>query len=203
VIFGNEAVVEVIIFDLKENGLSVYIVPTLQEVHSFGGDEHTVALNVLHGYEAAQGERKMAVAVAESFSSLAGPGYPSVLGQQKGVEAHCRSWGLKAGVWTQAPHVSHLRQAASLLWACFLICKLAAQGLAAVRSTCTAHSSLLWYSETLARSTTETTSHSEMGFCVGLGSCSVSKSLDGRRLRGNCRKALLDRKKARCFTVLN
>lgn len=52
-VFGDKAVVEVIIFDLKENGLSVYVVPTLQEVHSFGGDEHAVAINVLHCYEAA------------------------------------------------------------------------------------------------------------------------------------------------------
>lgn len=50
-VFGDKAVVEVIIFDLKENGLSVYVVPTLQEVHSFGGDEHAVAINVLHRYE--------------------------------------------------------------------------------------------------------------------------------------------------------
>lgn len=52
-VFGDKAVIEVIIFDLEENGLSVYVVPTLQEVHSFGGDEHAVAINVLHCYEAA------------------------------------------------------------------------------------------------------------------------------------------------------
>lgn len=52
-VFGDKAVVEVIIFDLEENGLSVYVVSTLQEVHSFGGDEHAVAINVLHCYEAA------------------------------------------------------------------------------------------------------------------------------------------------------
>lgn len=57
-VFGDKAVVEVIIFDLEENGLSVYVVPTLQEVHGFGGDEHTVAIDVLHGYEAARGERR-------------------------------------------------------------------------------------------------------------------------------------------------
>lgn len=50
-VFGDKTVVEVIIFDLEENGLSVYVVPALQKVHSFRGDEHAVAINVLHGYE--------------------------------------------------------------------------------------------------------------------------------------------------------
>lgn len=58
VVFGDKAVVEVIVFDLEENGLSVYVVPTLQEVHGFGGDEDTVAIDILHGYEAAWGERR-------------------------------------------------------------------------------------------------------------------------------------------------
>lgn len=35
-VFGDKAVVEVVIFDLEENGLSVYVVPTLQEVHGLG-----------------------------------------------------------------------------------------------------------------------------------------------------------------------
>lgn len=56
VVFGDEAVVEIVIFDLQENGLSVDIVPASQEVDGFGGDEHAVAVDVLHGDEAAEGE---------------------------------------------------------------------------------------------------------------------------------------------------
>lgn len=53
VVSGDEAVVEIVVLDFQENGLPVYIVPTLQEVHGLGGDEHTVAVDVLHGDEAA------------------------------------------------------------------------------------------------------------------------------------------------------
>lgn len=59
VVFGDKAVVKVIVLDLEENGLPVDVVPALQEVHGFGGDEHAVAVDVLHGYEAAWGERRM------------------------------------------------------------------------------------------------------------------------------------------------
>lgn len=79
-VFGDKAVVEVIIFDLEENGLSVYVVPILQEVHSFGGDKHAVAINVLHGYEAAW-EREIVMLSC----SMAGPGCPLML---KRTEAH-------------------------------------------------------------------------------------------------------------------
>lgn len=68
-VFGDKTVVEIIIFDLEENGLSVYVVPTLQEVHSFRGDEHAVAINVLHRYEAAW-ERELGMLSC----SMSGPG---------------------------------------------------------------------------------------------------------------------------------
>lgn len=58
VVFGDEAVVEIIIFDFQENGLSVDIVPASQEVDGLGGDEHAVAVDVLHCDEAAEGEGK-------------------------------------------------------------------------------------------------------------------------------------------------
>ena len=49
---GDETVVEVVVLDFQENGLPVYIVSTFQEVDSLGGDEHAVAIDVLHGDEA-------------------------------------------------------------------------------------------------------------------------------------------------------
>lgn len=51
VVFGDEAVVEVVVLDFQEDGLSIHVVPAFQEVHGFGGDEHAVAVDVLHGYE--------------------------------------------------------------------------------------------------------------------------------------------------------
>lgn len=56
-ILGDQAVVEVVVLDLKEDGLAVHIVPWLQEVDYFGGDEDAVAVNGLHGDEAGKGKR--------------------------------------------------------------------------------------------------------------------------------------------------
>lgn len=55
-IFGDQTVVEVVILDLKEDGLAVNTLPWLQEVDYFGGDKDAVAINGLHSDEA--GERK-------------------------------------------------------------------------------------------------------------------------------------------------
>ena len=76
-VFGDKTVVEVIIFDLEKNGLSVYVVSTLQEVHSFGGDEHAVAIDVLHGYEAAWESEHMMLSCSGS-----GPGLSCSKGQR-------------------------------------------------------------------------------------------------------------------------
>lgn len=54
VVFGDEAVVEIVVLDFQENGLPVYVVPAFQEVDGLGGDEHAVAVDVLHGDEAAK-----------------------------------------------------------------------------------------------------------------------------------------------------
>ena len=54
--------VEVIVLDLEEDGLSVDVVSASQEVDGLGGDEHAVAVHVLHGYEAADGEGREAEA---------------------------------------------------------------------------------------------------------------------------------------------
>lgn len=55
-ILGDQAVVEVVVLDLQEDGLAVHIVPWLQEVDCFGGDEDAVAVNGLHGDEAGKGK---------------------------------------------------------------------------------------------------------------------------------------------------
>lgn len=47
--------VEVIIFDLQEDGLAVHIVPWFQKVNHFGGDKDTVAVGGLHGNKAVMG----------------------------------------------------------------------------------------------------------------------------------------------------
>lgn len=52
VVLGDQAVVEVVVLDLQEDGLAVHVVPRLQEVDHFGGDEHAVAVDGLHGDEA-------------------------------------------------------------------------------------------------------------------------------------------------------
>lgn len=55
-ILRDQAVVEVVILDLQEDGLAVNVVPRLQEVDHFGGDEHAVAIDGLHCDEAAGSE---------------------------------------------------------------------------------------------------------------------------------------------------
>ena len=57
-ILRDQTVIEVIIFDLKEDGLAIHIVPWLQEVDNFGGDEDAVAVNGLHSYEASVGNKQ-------------------------------------------------------------------------------------------------------------------------------------------------
>lgn len=57
-IFRDKTVVEVIIFDLQEDGLTIHIVPRLQEVDHFGGDEDAVAVDRLHSYEAGVGNEQ-------------------------------------------------------------------------------------------------------------------------------------------------
>lgn len=54
-ILGDQAVVEVVVLDLQEDGLTVHVVPRLQEVDYFGGDEDAVAVNGLHSDEAGGG----------------------------------------------------------------------------------------------------------------------------------------------------
>lgn len=58
-ILGDQTVVEVIVLHLQEDGLTVHIVPWLQEVDRHGGDEDAVAVDGLHGDEA--GEDKQSV----------------------------------------------------------------------------------------------------------------------------------------------
>lgn len=57
VVLGHQAVVQVVIPDLQEYGIPVRAVPALQEIHGLGGDEHTVAVDVLHGDETATKEK--------------------------------------------------------------------------------------------------------------------------------------------------
>lgn len=57
-ILGDQAVVEIIIFDLQKNGFPIHIFPKLEEVHDFRGDEHTVGVYRLHGNEAKQTNEK-------------------------------------------------------------------------------------------------------------------------------------------------
>ena len=57
-ILRDQAVVEVIILDLQEDGLPVDEVPGLQEVNHFGGDEHAVAVDWLHCNEAEDRKQK-------------------------------------------------------------------------------------------------------------------------------------------------
>lgn len=47
-ILRDQTVVEVIIFDLQEDCLSVHILSRFQEVYHFGGDEHAIGVNKLH-----------------------------------------------------------------------------------------------------------------------------------------------------------
>lgn len=60
VVLGHQAVVQVIIPDLQEDGIPVHAVPTPQEIHGLGGDEHAVAVDVLHGNETATKEKALA-----------------------------------------------------------------------------------------------------------------------------------------------
>lgn len=53
-VLGDQTVVEVVILDLQEDGLAVNVLPGLQEVDYFGGDEDAVAINGLHSDEAGQ-----------------------------------------------------------------------------------------------------------------------------------------------------
>lgn len=57
VVLGHQAVVQVVIPDLQEDGIPVHAIPTLQEIHGLGGDEHTVAVDVLHSDETAAKEK--------------------------------------------------------------------------------------------------------------------------------------------------
>lgn len=52
VILGDQAVVEVVVFDLQEDGLPVHIIPRLQEVDNLRGDEDAVAVYGLDSDEA-------------------------------------------------------------------------------------------------------------------------------------------------------
>lgn len=58
-VLGHQAVVQVIIPDLQEYGIPVHAVPTLEEIHSLGGDEHTVPVDVLHGDETATKDKML------------------------------------------------------------------------------------------------------------------------------------------------
>lgn len=53
-VLGDQAVVKIIIFNLKKNGFPVHIFPRLKKVHNFRGDQHTVGVYELHGDEAKQ-----------------------------------------------------------------------------------------------------------------------------------------------------
>lgn len=57
-ILRDQAVVEVVVLDLQEDGLTIYVVAGLQEVDHFGGDEDAVAVDGLHGNEAGEGKRE-------------------------------------------------------------------------------------------------------------------------------------------------
>ena len=57
-VLGDQAVVEVIVLDLQEDGFTVYKLPRFQEVHHLGGDEHTVGVYGLHCDEAEEGGKK-------------------------------------------------------------------------------------------------------------------------------------------------
>lgn len=54
VVLGDQAVVEVIVLHLQEDGIAVHIVPWLQEVDRYRGDEDAVAVDGLHGDEAGE-----------------------------------------------------------------------------------------------------------------------------------------------------
>lgn len=54
VVLGDQAVVEVIVLDLQEDGVTVHVVPWLQEVDGHRGDEDAVAVDGLHGDEAGE-----------------------------------------------------------------------------------------------------------------------------------------------------
>lgn len=56
VVLGDQAVVEVIILHLQEDGIAVHVVPWLQEVDGYRGDEDAVAVDGLHGDEAGEDE---------------------------------------------------------------------------------------------------------------------------------------------------
>lgn len=53
-VLGDQAVVEVIVLHLQEDGLTVHILPRLQEVDRYGGDEDAVGVDGLHGDEAGE-----------------------------------------------------------------------------------------------------------------------------------------------------
>lgn len=62
-ILRDQTVVQVIVFDLQENGISIHIVAWFQEVDHFGGDEDTVGVDGLHSDEAGVGERQLGLTV--------------------------------------------------------------------------------------------------------------------------------------------
>lgn len=55
VVLGDQAVVEVVVLHLQEDGLSVHVLAGLQEVHHLGRDEHAVGVYGLHRNEAGIG----------------------------------------------------------------------------------------------------------------------------------------------------
>lgn len=57
-ILRDQTVVEVVIFDLQEDGLTIHVVPWLQEIDHFGGDEDTVGVDGLHSNEAGEGNEQ-------------------------------------------------------------------------------------------------------------------------------------------------
>lgn len=56
VVSGDQAVVEVVVLDLQEDGVAVQVRAVLEEVHTFRGDEDAVAVDQLHRDET--GEEK-------------------------------------------------------------------------------------------------------------------------------------------------
>lgn len=48
VVSGDQAVVEVVVLDLQEDGVAVQVRAVLEEVHTFRGDEDAVAVDQLH-----------------------------------------------------------------------------------------------------------------------------------------------------------
>lgn len=104
VVLGHQAVVEVIVLDLQEDGLAVHEVPRLQEVDRHGGDEDAVGVDGLHGDEA--GEDKHSQLSTPSGSKVTGvlTGDPQLRVDVVGeVEELLLAVGLSCGVARKEP----------------------------------------------------------------------------------------------------